>query len=215
MLQIQPNSDNSAGHFSFPGKFRLLVKGKLWTNWSQAPSTIPLYILDALAHPTKSRANQGPTIDEMELTEETFRPGDNIVGDEIETDGPEMLITKYGESEIAFGVTGRDIKCAGHKLSMIGWPYDHGQYIGWIPKGLLEEQILNRKVFDGYGEQYQTRTRVLFREPLEKPAACSWMVYTRELERGDPQILSCVRVPAQIGETQKLPAHQILQGTAV
>jgi hypothetical protein len=49
-LQIQPNSDNSAGHLSFPGKFRLLVEGNLWMTWSQVPSTIPLYILDALAH---------------------------------------------------------------------------------------------------------------------------------------------------------------------
>ena len=64
-LQIQPNSDNSAGHFSFPGKFRLLVKGNLWTTWSQDPSTIPLYILDALAHNPKSRADMRHTIHEI------------------------------------------------------------------------------------------------------------------------------------------------------
>ena len=75
--------------------------------------------MDALNHP-QHRADERHKIDEMELTEEIFRTGDNYIVDEIETDGPEMLITKYGESEIAFGVTGRDIKCAGHKLSMIG-----------------------------------------------------------------------------------------------
>ncbi len=63
--------------------------------------------------------------------------------DEIETDGAEMLAEKYCESEIAFAVTGRDIKCAGHKLSMVGRPYDHGQYIGAIPKGILREQALD------------------------------------------------------------------------
>ena len=94
-LQIQPNSDGSAGHLSFPGKFRLLVKGNLWTTWSQDPSTIPLYILDALAHNTKSRADKQHTIHEMELTEGIFRAGDNYVVDEIEKDGAEMLVTKW------------------------------------------------------------------------------------------------------------------------
>jgi hypothetical protein len=46
------------------------------------------------------------------------------------TDGAELLATKYCESEIAFAVMGRDIKCAGHKFCMIGRPYEHGQYIG-------------------------------------------------------------------------------------
>jgi hypothetical protein len=36
-----------------------------------------------------------------------------------------MLVTIYGESEITFAVTGRDIRCAGHKLAMIGRPYGH------------------------------------------------------------------------------------------
>jgi hypothetical protein len=68
-LQSRPNIDNSAGHFNFPGKFMLLVKGDLWTTWSQDTSTITLYILDALNHP-KSRADKQHTIKEMELSEE-------------------------------------------------------------------------------------------------------------------------------------------------
>ena len=103
-LRIQQNSDNSAGHLSFPGKFRLLVKGNLWTTWSHDPSTIPLYILDALAHNPKSRADMRHTIHEMELTEGIFRAGDNYVVDEIEKDGAEMLVTKNGQTEIAFAV---------------------------------------------------------------------------------------------------------------
>jgi hypothetical protein len=39
----------------------------------------------------------------MELTEGIFRAGDNYVVDEIEKDGAEMLVTKHGQSEIAFG----------------------------------------------------------------------------------------------------------------
>ena len=88
-----------------------------------------------------------------------------------------MLVTKYGQSEIAFGVTGRDIRCAGHKLAMIGRPYDHGQYIGWIPRGLFEEQVLNNYAMDGYGERYQTKARVRYQQPLEELTTCSWMVY--------------------------------------
>jgi hypothetical protein len=76
-------------------------------------SSIPLYILDAL-HNTKALANTRHEITWMELIEENFRQGDTYVVDEIETEGAEMLITKYGETEIAFAVTGRDIKCAGH-----------------------------------------------------------------------------------------------------
>jgi hypothetical protein len=44
-------------------------------------------------------------------------------------DGPEMLVTKFWECEIAFSVTLRDIKCAGNALAVIGQPYDNAQYI--------------------------------------------------------------------------------------
>jgi hypothetical protein len=64
----------------------LLVKGDLWTTWSQDTSTIPSYILDVLNHP-KSRTDKRHTIEEMELSEETFRDGIDFVVDENETDG--------------------------------------------------------------------------------------------------------------------------------
>ena len=47
-MRIEPNGENSAGHFSFPGNFKLFVNGALWTAWSENPSVIPSYILDAL-----------------------------------------------------------------------------------------------------------------------------------------------------------------------
>ncbi len=93
----------------------MLVKGDLWHSWSKDTSKIPLYILAEMYH-SKSRAEK---IEEMELTEEGFRAGDNTVVDEIDQDSAEMLITKFGHSELVFGVTGRDIKCAGH-TTMIG-----------------------------------------------------------------------------------------------
>jgi hypothetical protein len=133
-LVIEPNSDNSAGYFCFLGKFRLLVKGDHWMSWSQDTSRVPKHILNEMCcDPPKSRADN--KIEEMELTDEVFRAGDNIVVDEINQEGAasEMLITKFGHSELVFGVTGRDIKCAGHKFAMIGLPYEHAQYIGWIP----------------------------------------------------------------------------------
>jgi hypothetical protein len=99
-------------------------------SWSQEPSTIPSNILDALAHHPKSRADKRHTIDEMELNEETFQAGDSYVVDEIEKDGDEMLVTKYGQTKIA--LTGRNIKCARHKLAMIGRPY-FWAYIEAIP----------------------------------------------------------------------------------
>ncbi len=77
--------------------------------------------------------------------------------DEIETDEAELLGTKYCEIEIVFAVTGRDIKCAGHKFSMIGRQYEHGQYIGAIPRGILREQVLDHYAMDGNGECYQTK----------------------------------------------------------
>jgi hypothetical protein len=208
-LQIQPSSDNGAGYLSFPGKFRLLVKGDQWLSWSQDTSRIPMYILNEMNRdPPKSRADN--KIEEMELTEEVFRAGDNFVVDEIEKDGAEMLVTKFGQSEIFFGVTGRDIKCAGNKFAMIGRPYDHAQYIGWLPQGLFKEQVLDHFAFDGYGKQYKTKERVLYRETLKEITDCSCMVYSREVKQDDPQTLSCVRVPARVAETQKLPAHLML-----
>lgn len=192
----------------FPGKFRLHVKGDIWTTWSQDTASIPLYILDAL-HNSKALANTRNEITWMELIEENFRQGDTYVVDEIETEGAEMLTTKYGETEIAFAVTGRDIKCAGRKLSMIGPPRNHGQYISYIPRGLFKEQVLEHYSVDTYGERYQTKDRVRFQEPLKDISACSWMVYSRELKKAE-LTLSCARVPDIIAATQKLPAHLML-----
>ncbi len=81
-LVIEPNSDNSAGYFCFTGKFRLLVKGDNWMSLSQDTSRIPMYILNEMCRdPPKSRADN--KIEEMELTEEVFRAGDNIVVDPL------------------------------------------------------------------------------------------------------------------------------------
>ena len=49
-----------------------------------------------------------------------IRVGNDYVVDSIETDGAEMLFTKTCESEIALGVSGRDINCAGHRWAMMG-----------------------------------------------------------------------------------------------
>jgi len=209
MLQIEPTRDNCAGYLMFPGKFRLLVKGDQWTKWSQDTTSIPMYILEGL-HNTKALANTNNENAWMELTEENFRAGDNYVVDEIETEGAEMLTTKYGQTEIAFAVTGRDVKCAGHRFAMIGPPREHGQYIGSIPRGLFAEQILDNYAVDGHGEKYQTKERVMFGEPLKNMSACSWMVYTRELEKDELRTVSCARIPANIAATQKLPAHLML-----
>ena len=106
----------------FPGKFKLHVKGDIWTTWSQDTASIPLYILDAL-HNSKALANTRNEITWMELIEENFRQGDTYVVDEIETEGAEMLTTKYGETEIAFAVTGRDIKSWSTRLWAFPWLY--------------------------------------------------------------------------------------------
>jgi len=91
------DGENSAGHFSFPGNFKLFVNGALWTAWSENPSVIPLYILDALDSPrytARDKLERRPTNDEMTLSEGVFRKGDNYVEDEIYEDGAEMLSTK-------------------------------------------------------------------------------------------------------------------------
>ncbi len=85
-MRIRPNRDNSAGHFSFPGNFKLFVNGApslpVWTAWSENPSVIPLYILDALDSPrytARAKLERRPTNDEMTLSEGVFRKGDNYV----------------------------------------------------------------------------------------------------------------------------------------
>ena len=81
---------------------------------------------------TKALANTSNENPWMELTEENFRAGDSYVVDEIETKGAEMLTTKYGQTEMAFAMTGRDIKCAGRRFAMIGPPHHHEQYISSV-----------------------------------------------------------------------------------
>jgi hypothetical protein len=53
------------GTSQFSWKIQAARQGNLWTTWSQDPSTIPLYILDALAHNPKSRADMRHTIHEI------------------------------------------------------------------------------------------------------------------------------------------------------
>jgi hypothetical protein len=78
-----------------------------------------------MTHHPKSRADKRHTIEEMELNGDSFRESDNFVVNGIKKDGADMLVTTYGESEITFAVTGRDIRCAGNKFAMIGRPYEH------------------------------------------------------------------------------------------
>jgi hypothetical protein len=77
-----------------------------------------IFLNEMCRNSPKSRADN--KIEEMELTEEVFQAGDNFVVDVIEKDGAEMLVTKFGQSEIVFGVSGRDIKCAGNKSWALG-----------------------------------------------------------------------------------------------
>lgn len=84
-------------------------------------SSIPLYILDAL-HNTKALANTRHEITWMELIEEYFRQGDIYVVDEIEIEGAEMLTTKYGQTEIAFPVTGYALTCTFWQIPHRRWP---------------------------------------------------------------------------------------------
>ena len=87
----------------------------------------------------------------MELIQEKFRAEENYVVDSIETDGAEMFLTKTYEP----GVSGRDIKCAGHRWAMIGPSRRHAQYFGEIPRGLLKRRylIILQSIVSGIGTQ--------------------------------------------------------------
>jgi hypothetical protein len=136
---------------------------------------------------TKALANTSNENPWMELTEENFRAGYTYVVDEIKTKGAEMLTTKYNQTEMAFAVTGLDIKCAGRRFAMIGPPHHHEQYMSSIPNGLFRLEIqkagsrslcskwVRRKV-----PQQGPRN---VEEPLKNKnmSASSWMVYIREL----------------------------------
>ena len=120
-LLIEPNADNTAGYLSFPGKFRLLVKGKQWASWSQGPSKIPMYILEALFDPKHDIAS----IPEMELVNECIprhgsRDDQNIILEQISPKGVIFLQTKYCESELGFSCTARPTKCSGTAQTMVG-----------------------------------------------------------------------------------------------
>jgi len=107
-LVFEPNADNTAGFLMFPGKFRLLVKGEQWASWSQIPSKIPMYILEALFDPKHDQA----AIPEMDLVAEQVprcgpRDQDNIILEKISKKGAIFLQTKCCESEIGFCCTAR------------------------------------------------------------------------------------------------------------
>ena len=103
----------------FPGKFRLLVKGEQWASWSQIPSKIPMYILEALFDPKHDQA----AIPEMDLVAEQVprcgpRDQDNIILEKISKKGAIFLQTKCCESEIGFCCTARQTKCSGNEFSI-------------------------------------------------------------------------------------------------
>ena len=74
--------------------------------------------------------------------------------DEI-VNGPEMLVTKSWDCEIAISVTLRDIKCAGNALAMIGQPYDHAQYIKLLLYFMDSVRSICRRWFWGPEEVFR------------------------------------------------------------
>ena len=90
-LLVQPGIDNTTteGYLSFPGKFKLLVKGDLWTAWSQDTSKIPLCILEAM----RDEAHDMDSAPVMEVSEQIIGKDQNFVLEEISTKGIIFLQT--------------------------------------------------------------------------------------------------------------------------
>ena len=141
-LVFQPNADNTAGCLMFPGKFRLLVKGEQWASWSQSPSKIPMYILEALFDPKHDQA----AIPEMDLVAERVpqcgpREQDNIILEQISKKGAIFLQDKFCQSEIGNFCTAHQTKCNGNAFTLMGPEVPQTQYLTQIPPGMIQEQL--------------------------------------------------------------------------
>ena len=174
-LLVQPGIDNTIteGYLRFPGKFRLLVKGDLWTAWSQDTSKIPLYILEAIS----DEAHDMDSAPVMEVSEQIIDKVQNFVLEEISTKGIIFLQTSCNESEIAIPCTGRIAK-GGHSLTILGPVQRQTQYLTDIPIGLLTEQVYNFQATSPSGP-YRTGVRVKYATGLKTVDSTSSMVYEK------------------------------------
>ena len=173
MLLVLPgnNTTNTEGYLRFPGKFRLLVKGDLWTAWSRDTSQIPLYILEAM----RDEAHDMDSASVMEVSEQIIGKDQNFVLEEISTKGIIFLQTSCNESEIAIPCTGRMAK-GGHSLTILGPVQRQTQYLTDIPIGLLTEQVYNFEATSPSGP-YRTGDRVKYARGLKTVGSTSSMVY--------------------------------------
>ena len=160
-LLVQPGIDKTEGYLLFPGEFRLLVKGDLWTSWSQNTSKLPLYILEAMS----DDAHDMDSAPVMYLSEQIIDRDQTFVLEEISTKVFIFLQTSCNESEIAIPCTGRIAK-GGHSLTILGPVQWQTQYLTDIPIGLLTEQVYNFEATSLSGP-YGTGDRVKYARGLK------------------------------------------------
>jgi hypothetical protein len=177
MLIIEPNTDNTAGHLRFPGKFRLLVKGDWWAKFYPDTSKIPLYILEKL-YDEKNRID---SLAEMELVHEFIPPTKEFIVEEMSSKGVIFLQTSTCESEMAITTIGR-LAMGGNALTILGPEQQQTQYLTHIPAGLLAEQVYDVQRESPNGP-YKTGDRLRFSEDLQTIEHCSSMVHEAIYQR--------------------------------
>ena len=172
-LQINPNSDNTAGYLGFPNKFRLLVKDAQWAQWSENTSKIPLYILEALFNPK----HDATAVPEMEVSTEMIPREQTVIIDQISSNGAIFLQTSKGESELGFSCVVSDC-ISGHAMTLVGRLRPHTQYLTHLPRGMLRQEVL-KKARPSVNGNYFTGDRIVFSETLMDNVYSSAAVYAR------------------------------------
>ena len=132
----------------YPGKAGLNVPLEIWNSWkpnnwqddtsSVLELKIPLYLLRFMESRIDDR--------EFEVREDGLQEaGQHIIIESIGEAGAVFLVTREGQSELAFPVTGYDVVCFdGAKYMAATSIYTHTQYVCEIRPNLMQDWVYTR-----------------------------------------------------------------------
>jgi len=162
------------GFIQIDNKVKLWIEeqeSEIFTKWMRESSSIPLLVLEYL------RRNNG---DDMRLLKDKLDgfTGACFVHEEISQEGPIFLVTKHGQSDLAFSVTGYDAQILSPRYSVIGQLQQHTTYAVDLPPKMLDNWVHKTRVGGGY----MVGDRIRFMPDLKPVTKTTSQVQTVESE---------------------------------
>jgi hypothetical protein len=134
------------GYIQIDQNVKLWIEEKdteIFMRWIRDGNFIPLFLLEYM------RKHKG---EDMRLLKDKLDGlnGACFVHEELSQDGPLFLVTKHGQSDLAFSGTGYDAQILSPRYSVIGQLQQHTTYAVDLPPKMLDNWVHKTRVGCGY-----------------------------------------------------------------